>query len=155
MSMTADFQAIRNRLQALPTHIQDKVVVGATRAGAKVIADDAKARVPVRTGLLRKSIAPVKKSKRYTKQGHVSYLVTARKKTKFRVAGRIGNQAVQIRATGYAFYAHMVEFGTVKMPPRPFMRPAFEGSAQKSIDAFKEYATRRTDREIENLRRIT
>lgn len=154
MNMTADFQAIENRLKALPSHIQAKVVKRAARAGAKVIADDAKSRVPIRSGLLRKSIAVVKKSKRYTKQGHVSYLVTTKKKTKFRVAGIVGNQSVQLRVTGYAYYAHMIEFGTVKMPPNPFMRPAFEGSAQESIDAFKDSARSNIDKEIENLRRI-
>ncbi|MFK5976893.1 MAG: HK97 gp10 family phage protein [Sulfurovum sp.] len=151
-NMTADFQAIRTRLQVLPAHIQSRVVVGATRRAAKVIADDAKARVPVRTGLLKKTIGVKRKSKKYTKQNHVSYLVTS-KKTKFRVAGRIGSQAVQLRITASAFYSHMVEFGTVNMSPRPFLRPAYEGSAQKAIDAFKEYATRRIDREITILGR--
>lgn len=28
------------------------------------------------------------------------------------------------REQGGAFYAHMVEFGTVKMPAKPFLRPA-------------------------------
>lgn len=29
------------------------------------------------------------------------------------------------RNEGGAFYAHMVEFGTVNMPAKPFLRPAF------------------------------
>jgi len=32
------------------------------------------------------------------------------------------------RWKGAPFYAHMIEYGTVKMGARPFMRPALNGS---------------------------
>lgn len=35
-----------------------------------------------------------------------------------------------------AFYAMFPEFGTKHQPAKPFIRPAFEGNAQKALDAF-------------------
>jgi len=34
-----------------------------------------------------------------------------------------------------ADYAAYVEFGTSRMPPRPYLRPALDGSSQKILDA--------------------
>ena len=34
-------------------------------------------------------------------------------------------------------YAHFVEFGTVKMPAEPFLRPALERNQQKAIEAMR------------------
>ena len=51
------------------------------------------------------------------------------------------------------FYAHMVEFGTSKQAPQPFMRPAFEAQGNQSIDAAKDYLAKRIDKEIQKSRR--
>ena len=37
-----------------------------------------------------------------------------------------------------AWYAHFVEFGTVKQRPQPFLRPAFEETKQVMIDEFTD-----------------
>lgn len=37
-----------------------------------------------------------------------------------------------------AFYWHMVERGTVKMPAVPFLRPAFDHNKDAAVDRFKE-----------------
>ena len=44
------------------------------------------------------------------------------------VKGKVINGKIQIGPSqqGPAFRAHFLEFGTSKMPARPFMRPAFE-----------------------------
>ena len=36
-----------------------------------------------------------------------------------------------------AFYARFVEFGTVKTPPQPFMRPALEDNITPATEAMK------------------
>lgn len=41
------------------------------------------------------------------------------------------------------YYAHMVEFGTVKAAPEPYMRPAFEQTKQTIIDMQAKGAKRR------------
>lgn len=37
-----------------------------------------------------------------------------------------------------AFYWRFIEFGTVKLPARPFLRPALENNQQQAIDAMKD-----------------
>lgn len=72
------------------------------RLAAREVYIDAKTKVPVRTGRLRDSITLIAESP-------FQYIVKAGSDTK----------------TG-AYYAPYVEFGTRKMAPRPFMRPAAE-----------------------------
>lgn len=52
-----------------------------------------------------------------------------------------------------AFYAHFVEFGTVKQAAQPFMRPAFEANKAKSLDVFVQSITRRLDLELRKLQK--
>ncbi len=73
----------------------------------EIIAADARRRVPVDTGRLKDSIR-VTRLKGDPKQNIRVYA---------------GN-----RLKGGPFYAHMVEYGTVKMRARPFLRPALNGS---------------------------
>lgn len=75
-------------------------VAAANRQTADRVADRAKQNVPRATGALHDSIRVIKSSR--STNGRV----------------RVGNRNV--------FYAHMVEFGTVKMPAQPFLVPAAE-----------------------------
>ena len=50
-----------------------------------------------------------------------------------------------------AFYARFVEFGTVKMAARPFLRPAFEAKKGEAVDAIKVYLERRIPAEVAKL----
>ncbi len=45
-----------------------------------------------------------------------------------------------------AFYAHMVENGTVKTPPRPFLVPAFEANKAQIDDRIRAAVQRLIDR---------
>ena len=74
-------------------------VAAATEAGAKLIEEAAKERVPVKTGALRDAIHTEFK-------GDADWAVVA------------GNRD--------AFYGHMVEFGTTHSPAHPFLVPAAE-----------------------------
>ena len=66
--------------------------------GARTVADQAKTRVPVDTGRLRDAI--------HTEPEHLDAYVIA------------GNEDV--------WYGHLVEHGTSKTPPRPFLVPSLE-----------------------------
>lgn len=81
----------------------DEQIDEAARLTANAIASDAKSRVPVAGGSLRDSI-------HVDKEGEGSYYVVA------------GDSDV--------FYGHLVENGTTKMPPRPFLVPAAEAEKQ-------------------------
>jgi HK97 gp10 family phage protein len=49
---------------------------------------------------------------------------------------------------GATYYWRMVEFGTRKMPSRPFMRPAMEQSIGQVFDTFSDEASKALDRAI-------
>jgi len=149
--ITDEFKAVQDALKKLPAHLQQKVVVGATRASAAVIAKEAKENVPVRTGLLKKSISVRMVPKSKTPKGHVHFYVVPLTKVRFTANVTVNGQSGKLKATRTAYYAHMVEFGTSKMAAQPFLRPAFENSADKSVKAFQAYALKRTDKEIAKL----
>ena len=83
---------------------------GALRAGAEIIEQGAKARVPVDQGDLRNAI-------------HVE------QDGPFRVRVVAGDS--------HAFYGHMVEHGTVRTPPRPFLVPATEAAKGQVLGLVK------------------
>lgn len=60
---------------------------------------------------------------------------------------------VALRQSGHpptdAFYGRFVEFGTVKMPAQPFMRPAFEQTKEAALNAIRDrIATRLNQQEV-------
>lgn len=143
-------------LGELPVKIERRVLRGALRAGAKVIEEEAKRRVPVKTGALRDSIR-VSTSAR---GGQVTATIKA--------GGKKGGQV---------YYAHLVEYGSaphVILPgggtkagkvlasaarilgekvdhpgsaPHQFMRPALDTQAQAALDAMADYARTRIEKE--------
>ena len=135
-------------LEQLPEKLARNVLRGAFRAGAKVMAEDAQAAVPVRSGLLRDSIRVTTR----VKGGRVSGTVRA---------GSKGGKARKI-----ARHAHLVEFGTkahtirakpghhalaigvskVEHPgarPKPFMRPALDNKGFAAAKAAADYTRER------------
>ena len=129
-------------LQKLPEKVQKRVVNGAIRASAKPIIKEARRRVPVKTGNLKKSIG-VTKGK--TKGTIVTYHISPRKGGKYD-----------------GFYGKWIEFGHIvrekgkskkgkvigHVPPHPFLRPAFEAKGKEAIIAFKEYMQKRLEKEL-------
>lgn len=65
-----------------------------------------------------------------------------------RRAGRIG-QSYQVE--GKVFYWRFIEFGTSKMPAKPFMRPALEQNIQPATDKFSQVYREEIDKEIAKL----
>lgn len=135
---------LRQALRALPWRIAKNVLRGAVRAGAAVVAAEAKRRVPVRRGFLMRSI-----------------------KISTRAKGGMVTASVKAGGKG-ARHAHLVELGTkphliprrgFKAAPirhpgakaKPYMRPAFESKVQAAIAAIIEYAERRLPAELEKL----
>lgn len=141
-------------LSALPAKIEKNLLRGALRAGGKEYADEARARVPVRSGDLRESIR-----------------VSARA-----VRGRV---VATVKAGGGkkdVFYAHLVEHGTaphviiagggtkagkvlaagarifgakVDHPgatAKPFMRPAFDTKSGDALDGVTAYLRKRIEK---------
>lgn len=102
------FGGLDRKLKKLPEDIAKKALKKAVRAGGQVILDDASRRVPVRTGRLKKSLR-----------------VKVRKSSRHGAIAKIGTNAP---------HAHLLEFGTVRMGARPYMRPAFDSKREAAVD---------------------
>ena len=133
MSDIKGMDQLLKSLKVLPDRIQKNVLVGAIRAGTKPMLTEAKNKVPQNTGNLKKSLGVIR--------------AKTRDKTKviFTISPRKGGK-------NDGWYAHMVEFGTSKDRPQPFMRPAFETKASESISAVRDYMAKRIDKEIAKAR---
>ena len=130
MAETVKIEGLRE-LQAamrdLPRKLQRQTVQRALREAAKPIHADARSRVPVQTGAVRRQIA-IQRSRKFTGRDGV-----------FGVVVRVRAMNKRMRAKGHTdpFYWKFLEFGTSKMPAQPFMRPAFEGNKQRAIEIIK------------------
>jgi HK97 gp10 family phage protein len=98
---------LRSRLPQIAAQLGARLDI-ATRAGAEIIAAQAKTRAPTNTGTLRDSI-------HVEREGAAEYAVIA------------GDDDV--------FYGHLVEHGTSHTAPRPFLIPATESSKPAVIAA--------------------
>lgn len=136
MGISADINGndLIKALRMFPKNIQRNVMVGATRAAANVVRDRARELVPKRTRNLEKSIVSIQRSNK-------EFSVLNPNTITFSVTPQRG-------ATYDGWYAHMVENGTVKQVAQPFLRPAFEQSRDKSLEAAKDYIAKRIPEEV-------
>lgn len=121
--------------QALARAEQTRTLRDAVQAGAKVAQEAIKARVPVRSGLLKRNIVRGgfrSESPQNTQTAIVKIRRVKKKYANTKANRRAGNAGTGYEADGPAFYGRMVELGTVKMRAQPFMRPGFD-SAESQI----------------------
>lgn len=125
-------------LQALDKKVRNRISVKAMRAGGRIIRDSARAKAPVlqesvphrRKGTLKRSI--VERTK-VGKNGKTTTIVAVRNLSGKQIAkfkGKTGKSGA--KNPNDPFYWRFVEFGTSKMPAKPFMRPAFEQNKQRA-----------------------
>jgi HK97 gp10 family phage protein len=114
---------------------------------ARPIVETAKQLVPVDTGRLRDSIAV--SPRLGTKAGNAEYAAAMRAglgkeaaasalRDARRAAGGQGSFAEVYVGPGRLPHAHMVEFGTAKMAPRPYLRPAWDAHKDGILDGIKD-----------------
>jgi HK97 gp10 family phage protein len=87
----------------------DPAVMAALDAGAHLVAEAAKERVPVNTGRLRDAI-------------HVEH---------------DGDDVAVVAGDTEAFYGHIVEHGSTYVPPHPFLIPAMEANRTEVVGMVK------------------
>jgi len=102
-------------LQELEPAIAKKILRTAMRQAATPILEEAKRRVPILTGQLRKSLK-IRAIKRNNK-GRIGVVISTEKGF----------------FKGETFYGAFLEFGTKKMPAKPFIRPAFEANKARAV----------------------
>ncbi len=120
---------LQRTLAELPSRIQEKVLVGATSAGAKVLQDEMTARAPVRQdGELKKL------GRNSTKARLPGFLKASigRKRTDRRSGTQV---SYAVGVLGRAFYAIFYEFGSRHQTARPFIRPAAEAKQDAAVEA--------------------
>lgn len=117
-------------LKRLPAKVEGNILRGALRAGAKVILTEAKVLVPVgppnaenvrlyggHEGALRDSIR----------------ISTSRRKGDVKASVKAGGKNKKTGAD--VFYAHFIEFGTVKGNAIPFLRPSLDSKQGEAVVA--------------------
>lgn len=144
-------------LAEFPLKVEVNMQRGGLRAGAKVIMEDAKSRVPRQTGALRNSIR-IKTGKKQD-GSPVAYVVAGRSKKKgdpwyahlveFGVKRHViiaggGTKAGKVLAAGARILGEKVDHpGAVA---KPFLRPALDTKAQSAIDAVANYLRNRIEK---------
>jgi HK97 gp10 family phage protein len=141
---------IQRKLAEFPAKVEANVVRAALRAGAVVVQREALALVPVKTGQL-KSTVRVSTFKR-GREIHAAVKAGDPKKRVFYahlVEG--GTKAHVIKARkggllllGKRFFAKSVQHPGAK--PSPFMRPAFNGTADRALAAIADRARARLEK---------
>ena len=122
------FTELAAALRELPQLVARKALRSATNAGASVIKKSAANRVRQKTGLTKKNL--------YQKQIREA---SGPMVQTFYVGVRTGKK--RNRDGSFAelpFYWRFLEFGTSKLPPAPFLRPAFEAEKDAAIKAIGE-----------------
>lgn len=151
----AEFVEIRglrelsDAMKALPKKLERRVLNAALMTGAREIDREAKLRVSVRTGTVRRNI---RARPGRPEAGHAATVIVG-------VRRLSGKQIARLKSRGKAaddpFYWRWLEFGTQKMPARPFMRPAFESKKVSAAFTIKDALKRRIEAEAAKLRRWT
>lgn len=149
-------------LNTLPDKIANRAVKRALYSGGGVIRDNARGRVPIRTGALRKSI--VVEGSKAPARNQLAVKVTIARKAFRMFEGQItvrkkkpGDRAYRVGDIYPRNYAHLVEWGTkphalgrgskrkyaiVGMQtgpwhpgsaPKPYLRPAFEAAREEAV----------------------
>lgn len=138
------FSALQKMLETLPAKVEGNILRSALRQGAKTIAEEAKAQVPVRYGDLRDSIRTSVKMK----NGKVMAVVKAgNKKAWYWRFVEFGTGAHKI--TGKDGKALAIGGGVYKSvdhpgaKPTPFMRPAMDGKSAEALQAIGEQIKKR------------
>lgn len=174
MSQVMGMDELLRNLNTLPEKVQKRVLVGAVRAAAKPIVQEAKSLVPVKYGSLKRSIGVTRF--RTHKRTLVWFQVSPRvKKYRLQAQDTSTHENVTLTMEHSPFYGQFIEFGTYSkldhallrpsdgeravkraaivakgggIRPHPFMRPAFEREGHKAIIALKDYMAQRLDREL-------
>ena len=143
-------------LRELPQRVARNGMRAAVYAGAKVIRDEAKLQAPVATGNLGPNQPPPGTLKRSVIMKQIpelsgaqkqTFFVTVRHGKKYRKQGKKGNLSQD------AWYWRFVEFGTVKMSARPFLRPAFDMKKHEAVTAIKTRLAQRIEQAAQELKK--
>lgn len=99
------------------------------RKGANVVRDEARAKAPIDTGLLKRHIRTRERSEEN------------------------GDLRFAVEITRSAFYGRFLEYGTSKMAAKPFLRPAAENKTEEAVVAMRDAMQEAIEVELMRARR--
>lgn len=114
---------LQDALRELPDATSRNVLRRVAKEVLTPIADRARQLVPVHDGRLRDSIV-------------VSDKLSRRQKSQFQREDP--DDVVMFVGAGALPQAHMMEFGTIDITPRPFLRPAWDGGQEQLTGSLRE-----------------
>ena len=130
---------INKKLRLLDKKMKASIARRALNKGGRHIRDEAKSRVPVRTGNLRDSITL--RTKKLGRTGFLAEVGPAKRKGRDAITGKR-----KVLADG--FYGRFVERGTKNMAPQPFMRPTYAAVKGRVPDVIGDEMWRLVKREV-------
>lgn len=172
MSGLAELDAL---LKSLPAVVELNIMRGALRAGQAVIRDEARARVPVDQGSLKKSIRISfrSRSKKHGwvrmhliaggKKAHTAHWIEYGTASHYTGSGRTVGKAYiikgkdgqgrqvknSVKRAALRFGGRLVAQVTHPgIKPRPFMRPAFDAASGRALEATSQYIRTRLPKEL-------
>lgn len=122
-------------LEKVKGSVQKRILKKAIKAGVKPVKDAVKAKAPKRSGALRTSISIKFKDYKKTVVGIVGPRSNYQKEKKGRVFRPVR-------------YAHLVEFGTSKIPARHFLKTAFESNKSTYFSTVRKEVAEGIKREL-------
>lgn len=117
---------LQRNLAELGNEVATKIGRTADRKAARLLADEVRQRAPHRPGVQKKSYSQRRKGQKtgvvtQTDYGDLRDNITVRLQR-----ARKDFTITYTVSTGKAFWGFFLEYGTVNMAARPFMRPAFD-----------------------------
>lgn len=124
---------LQEKLRALGPKVARNALRSAVNAGAQVVRKEVQARAPIDTGTLRRAIY-IKQIRELSNEFQQTFYIGVRRGKKYQ------------KKKMDAWYAMMVEFGTSKMPAKPYIRPAFESKKVEAAARIKEKLMERIEK---------
>lgn len=131
------------KLDRFTDKLARNVVAGAIRAGSVIVQNEARKKAPVSGG-------PHWLGKAGSKSRVLVLPGTMRKNIKVRKAPRSKSRypvEYWVYVSRKFWYWRFVEFGTSKIPAKPFLRPAFEAMKSRALDRIRDYLAARIEKE--------
>lgn len=150
---------LRRNLRDLPINVQTRVLGNAVAKGAKVIADEARARAPVlkepddrrEPGLLKRMVRATRGVRR---DSEAAAFVSVRRLFG-KALGRFKEKSGKSGSHGDPWYWKFVEFefGNSNARAQPFIRPAFDTKKEAAAEEIKRALADGIQREAGKLRK--
>jgi HK97 gp10 family phage protein len=135
-------------LMELPKATGKNTLRRAIKNALAPITAEAQLLAPFRTGLLRRSITETRVTFSSGSAGKRAFAEALKKGATRAEAGAAAREAntggsdvtsaLAMTGSGLAPHAHLQEFGTVNHPPKPFMRPAWDGRKRGAAEAIRD-----------------